>query len=198
MRIAVIAIVFVAVVGGLFLWAFSPSTEPVSVGSSDGPAPTGSTGSTGRARPTDSERGSLLDNVKVDRDTAAEREPPRRQLAPPDPALREDHPDAQNPLKGLEVSPLTSSDLRERGVPDDFESGVLVTSVEPDSPADEVRLVPGDVIVQAQLLDVKEPSDLQRIVSEREYAKVTFVRNGQVLQVVLKRPFFLPPEQVRK
>ncbi|NJK89705.1 MAG: PDZ domain-containing protein [Myxococcales bacterium] len=79
--------------------------------------------------------------------------------------------------------------MAELRVPDRYDGAVMVTHVEPDSPADEVFLQVGDVIVEAQYDRIRTAGDLESVVGARDYSKVTFIRDGTILQVVLQKPF---------
>lgn len=95
-----------------------------------------------------------------------------------------------NPVQGLEMVPATDADRAHAKAPDDrWGKGVLVMNVKPDSPADEVRLRKGDLIVRAQREHINSPQDLIDAAKDRDHVLVTFVREGQYLQVVLKKPF---------
>ncbi|MEQ9499270.1 MAG: PDZ domain-containing protein [Deltaproteobacteria bacterium] len=95
-----------------------------------------------------------------------------------------------NPAHGLEMVPATDADRAHVKVPDKrWGKGVLVMNVAPDSPADEVRLKKGDLIVRAQREHINTPQDLIDAAKGRDHVVVTFVRDGQYLQVVLKKPY---------
>lgn len=185
MRVLIIGGLVAAGLVALFVWALNPAVEPTSISGS---------GETTRSRADGEaesglERRSVLDEARrreAEVDAPKESQPsaePER-VEPPTGRLTE-----KSPLTGLEVTSMSPGDLRQRGVPERYESGVVVTRVEPDSPADEVRLVPGDIIVEARMRSVSDSSDLESIVGGHTHARVTFVRDGTVLQVVLQRPF---------
>lgn len=184
MRALLIAAVVLAGLIGLFVWAFNPSVEPVRVGGEEvaREAPDAPTATTERRSVLDESRRRAAD-VELDAGVAAGREP-----APPEDPLAPDRP-PESPLTGLSVGSVSSSDLRQQGVPDEWDGGVVVTRIEPDSPADEVALEIGDIIVELRRSPVRQPTDLEEIMADHGYAKVTFVRDGQVLQVVLQRPY---------
>lgn len=177
------AVVLLGLVG-LFVWAFNPSVEPVRVGGGDAPA-------TDEPAPgVDSERRSVLDESR--RRAAEADAEPSDEVEPEPEAPADDPPSAgppQSPLTGLAVGSVSSADLRAEGVPDAWDGGVVVTEIAPDSPADEVALEIGDIIVELRRQPVRQPTDLEEIMADHGYAKVTFVRDGQVLQVVLQRPY---------
>jgi S1-C subfamily serine protease len=188
MRIGLIAAVLVLVVGGLFYWAFFETPEP---GFS-------------------AESGSRM---------VPDPAPPPAELAEPEIPVGQAEPEATEPeavpeiergpdessssggeetepaaLKGLKTKPLTFDELRREGVPDRFKGGVAISRVAPGSPAAEVALEPGDIIVRGQTQMVESLEDLERIVAGREYTRVMFVRDGRVMQVVLKPPFEPKPD----
>lgn len=184
MRAVLIAAVVLAGLVGLFVWAFNPAVEPVRVGDAE------PVRETSEAPAATTQRRSVLDES---RRRQAEIEPDAGREAEPDPAPTDDPPSGarppESPITGLSVGSVSSSDLRQQGVPDKWDGGVVVTEIEPDSPADEVALEVGDIIVELRRSPVRQPSDLPEIMGDHGYAKVTFVRDGQVLQVVLQRPF---------
>lgn len=163
--------------------------------SGDGPEAPTRTGpsASATAGSSSTERRSLLEDVQrrgaadgADSDATRAPEPEPEPEAPP---LPEGDRPRRSPVEGLRVESASSADVAAAGVPDAWSSGVVVTKVIPDSPADEVRLKPGDLIVEVRGRSVRQPDDLPRIVGDNSYAKVTFVRNREVLQVVLQRPF---------
>lgn len=183
-----LVVVVALALAGLFYWAFNPSVEPIEV-RTDRSEPRASSEPTS---PT-VERRSVLDEVRR-RDEPASSSADAAAPAPDDdePSRRAESaggPALESPLTGLSVTSISASELRQQGVPDAFEGGVVITRVEPDSPADEDGLVPGDIIVEARMKPVLQPEDLERLVGDHSFAKVTFIRDGQVLQVVLQRPF---------
>ncbi len=90
---------------------------------------------------------------------------------------------------GIQVTRLTEADLRIANVPSRFRGGVRLDSVHVDSPAAEVALRPGDIIVRAQTTMVYSEAGLRALAGTRDYIRIMFVRDGDVRQVVLKRPF---------
>jgi hypothetical protein len=183
-RAVLIGAVVLAGLIGLFVWAFNPSVEPVRVGGDDvaSEVSKGPTATTERRSVLDESRRRAAD-VAVDAGLASEPESAPTE----DPPAPERPP--ESPLTGLSVGSVSSSDLRQQGVPDKWDGGVVVTRIEPDSPADEVALEVGDIIVELRRSPVRQPTDLEEIMADHGYAKVTFVRDGQVLQVVLQRPY---------
>ncbi|MEM1023359.1 MAG: PDZ domain-containing protein [Myxococcota bacterium] len=185
MRIALIASAVVVLLGGLFYWAFTPSPEPGF-----------SAVSNPREVADPSPPEAKLNRVPSDGTKPPEKEAPDPE--PSEPAESEGKPKQarapkdQGPppaLEGLDTQPITLDEMRQQGVPERFKGGVVVSRVTPGSPAAEVALEPGDIIVRGQTQMVESLSDLQDIVEGREYTRVMFVREGQVMQVVLKPPF---------
>jgi membrane-associated protease RseP (regulator of RpoE activity) len=171
-----------------FYWAFNPSVSGPSPG--EGRLVSESTS----PPPDDTDRPSVLEQ----RRRAAgepEAEPADSDDAPSPPAVAgsggeaSEDPEDAPALTGLRVERVTSSELRAAGVPERFKGGVRVADVHPDSPAAEVALEPGDIIVRAQTTMVHTEDELRQQVGQRDYTRVMFVRDGRVLQVVLKPPF---------
>lgn len=121
-------------------------------------------------------------------------EAPAREAPAPAPAQRvhRERPEAEAPLEGLEVRSISDVDRERMKVPKTYGDGVLITQVHPASPAAEVGLAPGDVIVRAQRTNVSSESDLRTAVLDRDHVLVAFYRDGELLQAVLKRPHDAP------
>ncbi len=62
-------------------------------------------------------------------------------------------------LLGLSIAPLTDALRREFRISDGVE-GVIITGVEPDSPAAQKSVKPGDVIVEVTQEEVRQPQDV--------------------------------------
>lgn len=92
-------------------------------------------------------------------------------------------------LSGLDLEPLSDDDRERMKVPGDYGKGVLITSVHPDAPAAEAGLRPGDVIVRALRTEVDMPTDLRDTVGDREQTLVIAARDGQLMQLVLQKPY---------
>lgn len=188
----VLIVVAVLVVAGLFYWAFSPSVSPPRAPVAEKPpAPVSAsgseTGSSGTNEPSESEPVPPVERS----------EPPAEGSAAPAPTARTEATREQgDPLIGLGMAPATLNEMERAGVPERFKGGVMVTAVHPDSPAAEVALEPGDIIVRAQTTDVQSINALQDFVRGREYTRITIVRDGMMSQVILKPPFV--PESERR
>ena len=77
----------------------------------------------------------------------------------PEPAPEDGTGPEQEDLLGLSIAPLTD-DLREKyGISDKIE-GVVITNVEPNSPAAQKNVRPGDVIVEVTQEEVRQPQDV--------------------------------------
>jgi serine protease Do len=70
-------------------------------------------------------------------------------------------PSATRRLLGLELSPLTD-DLRKRFKVAGNVKGVMIVSIEPNSPLSDQRVAPGDVIVEVTGQAIASPADLQK------------------------------------
>ena len=68
---------------------------------------------------------------------------------------------------GMKLSPLTE-EMRSKFKIDKDVNGAVVTNVEPDSPAADKRLQPGDIIAEAGEQKVSSPSDVAKRVGELE------------------------------
>jgi hypothetical protein len=95
----------------------------------------------------------------------------------------------QPALSGLEFQEATAEDRERQGVTDEYGKGVTVTRIHPDSSAAEVAMQVGDVIVRAQKENVNSAEDLRRIIGDRDHVVVNIMRQGQLLSVVLQKPF---------
>jgi hypothetical protein len=98
----------------------------------------------------------------------------------------------QPALSGIELAASTEDDRKRAGVTGKYGQGVTVTRIHPDSSAAEVSMEIGDVIVRAQKENVNSIEDLQRIVGDRDHTVVNFMRDGELMSVVLQRPFRKP------
>ncbi|MGF1509124.1 MAG: hypothetical protein ACFB9M_06430 [Myxococcota bacterium] len=171
---------------GFFYWALTPSIE---TSRTVRPSPRQAPVSSGGTQPSAVPRGSVLDVHRSVR-RAASATPREPEPAPPG-TPESVRPTSQlpGPLMGIQVTRLTEADLRIANVPSRFRGGVRLDSVHVDSPAAEVALRPGDIIVRAQTTMVYSEAGLRALAGTRDYIRIMFVRDGDVRQVVLKRPF---------
>lgn len=95
---------------------------------------------------------------------------------------------ARAALAGLGMRSLTSADRETLKVPARW-SGVVVSSVEPDSSADAIDLRVGDVVVQAGRKKIEQAADLEEAVGSGDHIVLTVVREGFLFQRVLQPPF---------
>lgn len=87
---------------------------------------------------------------------------------------------------GVTLQPVT--DAMARALDLDSARGALVAEVEPDSPAAEVGLQPGDVVLGLDGEEIEDPRELSRAVAERdpgETANLTIHRDGEEVDVEL-------------
>ncbi len=76
---------------------------------------------------------------------------------------------------GLSVEPLTGDKARQLGI--DNDSGVLVTSVDNDSPADAAHVQPGDLIVEVNRVRVTNPDEFHAEISKSKTKAMLLVKN---------------------
>jgi len=89
-------------------------------------------------------------------------------------------------FKGLEVQNLDENVRKMYNIPSDI-SGVFVSNVKEDSPADKAGIKPGDVIIGVEDMNIKNVEDLKRAFEKYPGAKRVFLkRQGIPLIVVLK------------
>ena len=89
---------------------------------------------------------------------------------------------------GLQVQPLTERmakhlDLKRK-------SGVIIIEVEPNSTADQIGLIPGDVIISVEGRSIKNTVDIKRIISENDLRpgdklRMKIYRDGKLFSVKL-------------
>ncbi len=113
-------------------------------------------------------------------------EPPPRPARPAPPAK----PRQKSSQLGLSLSPLDSYARTEYRVPG-YVQGVVVTDVEPDSPADENNFRAGDVIVAVQNQPVHTPDEVMRRVNDdlkagRKVEILLVSRDGALTYVALR------------
>jgi len=87
---------------------------------------------------------------------------------------------------GLRVQNLTPELAEQLGVEE--EQGVVVTAVEPGSPADEANIRRGDVILEVDRSTVKDVADLRQKLSRTDQGALLLVRRGDAtLFVAIKK-----------
>ncbi len=94
--------------------------------------------------------------------------------------------------RGMHMVDATEKRLTRRGIamPPDQQSGVLVTEVTPDSPADLAGLLPGDVLLKIQKITLKGVDDLISTVENKGVVMVSFWRGeSRYLAAVASREF---------
>ncbi len=87
---------------------------------------------------------------------------------------------------GLEVQPLTPALAERLGLED--ASGVVVTGVEPGSPADEAGLQRDDVVLEVNQEPVSDPDALRRALRADEKGALLLIRRGAAELFVPLRP----------
>jgi serine protease Do len=94
----------------------------------------------------------------------------------------------EGPLAGVTVSAITPEARRRLDLPPDVDSGVVVTEVDPRSPARAAGVRPGDVLLEVNRQAVSSPEDFDRAASKaRDNALLLLVREGHTLFVVVKK-----------
>mgnify|MGYP006289699627 CR=1 FL=1 len=185
MKRALVVVVLVGVAVGLGWWALRP----------EGPAPTPGSEPSATAGPpsgsTSGPRRSVLEGVSVparpgDAPTRPEEARSAKPRRPGRFALRVGEVPA---LAGLEVETVGAGDREALKVPDDYGRGVVVTRIHPDAPAAEAGLLEGDVIVRAMRENVDAPTDLERVVGQRDHTLLMASRDGELMQLVIQPPF---------
>jgi serine protease Do len=93
----------------------------------------------------------------------------------------------QNPMRGVQVDDLTSEVARELGLRRDTK-GVVVTDVDPDSPAGDAGLLRGDVIQEVNRRSVNSVSDFQRAVRQagKQPLVLSVNRQGDAAYIVIQ------------
>jgi serine protease Do len=131
----------------------------------------------------------LVLNVVRGRDRLAVRV--RTEALPTDAGLEEarQQPDAESasPAYGLTVQAITKDLAEEYGVAPN--SGVVVTAVESDSPADEKGIQPGDIITQINRQPVDSLKRFRQALKAADAKKglmVNLISNGSTRMVILK------------
>jgi serine protease Do len=86
--------------------------------------------------------------------------------------------------KGLQVQPLTPQLARRQGLPANLR-GLLVTDVEPQSPAGLSGIQPGDVVLEADRRALAQPSDLQAALKGNRSITLLIWRDGRAAYLAL-------------
>jgi len=89
---------------------------------------------------------------------------------------------------GITVEPLTPQLARQLGL-NEGEKGVVISSVDPGSPAAEAGLRPGDVIKEVDRQEIKSVEDYNRAMAKanpKEGLLLLIKRGAGALYVVLK------------
>ena len=92
--------------------------------------------------------------------------------------------------RGMHLVDANEKNLSQRGIslPKDVPSGVLITAIEPDSPADLAGLLPGDVLLKAQKSSIAGVDDLLKTVENKRVVMISFWRGkSQYLAAVANR-----------
>lgn len=95
--------------------------------------------------------------------------------------------DEDGAFLGIYMDDLTLKMKRESNYPHD--TGVLITKVIPDSPADEAGLEDGDIIFSFDGKEVEDPAELSRIVGSKkphDKVKVIFYRDGKKIETTVE------------
>jgi len=87
---------------------------------------------------------------------------------------------------GLGVQPLTPEIREQLEAPPRIE-GVVVSDVEPGSPAAEAGLRPGDILTSVNRRDVKTPEELTAALATQTKALLRVYRGGSAVYVVLRK-----------
>lgn len=178
-RLVFVLLVFAALIAAIALLYPRGSDETAAGGDAEG-------SEVGKKSAEERDRPSLLPQEFPEKETAEgdpKPSPPSRfgMVIQPEPAL-----------SGLEISTASEDDRKRAGVTAQYGQGVTVGHIHPDSSAAEVGLESGDVIVRAQKENVNSVDDLKRIVGDRDHTVVNFMRQGQLLSVVLQKPYQKP------
>ena len=92
--------------------------------------------------------------------------------------------------RGMYLVDANEKNLSQRGIslPKNVRSGVLITAIEPESPADLAGLLPGDVLLKAQKTSTEGVDDLLKTVENKRVVMISFWRgNSQYLAAVANR-----------
>jgi S1-C subfamily serine protease len=84
---------------------------------------------------------------------------------------------------------LGASDRERLNLPAKLKGGMVVTAVDPTSPAAEAHLQKDDVIYRAQHSEVVNENDLRSAVGNREHTVLNVFRKGRPFGVVIHKPW---------
>jgi len=133
---------------------------------------------------------------------------PMPRLEPGQPDLPEGHPPleggpiqpVERPYLGVFFAPITPDLAEAEDLP--VNQGALIREVQPDTPAEQAGLQPGDIVTALDGAQITEDRDLQDLVLEHEpgdRVELTVTRNGQEMTVAVElgrrvEMFFQPDE----
>jgi len=84
---------------------------------------------------------------------------------------------------GITFMGLTTASRQKYTIADSVASGVVITGIEPSSPAADKRLQPGEVLVEINQEPVKQPSDaaqkIEALKTDGKKSALLLVANGQ-------------------
>ena len=86
--------------------------------------------------------------------------------------------------KGLTVEQLSSAQKSQMGIAANIE-GVVVTKVEPNSPAFEEGVMQGDIVIQVENKEIKSLKDFKEAVKGKNKKRVWIYRQGAIFAVAL-------------
>jgi serine protease Do len=90
---------------------------------------------------------------------------------------------------GIYFQPLTQDIADALNLPNDIKNkGVLIGDIEPNGPADKAGLKSGDVIIQVNEAEIKEPNELPRIIAGlpiNKPANITIYRQGNLKTIAV-------------
>ena len=95
--------------------------------------------------------------------------------------------DAEGGTYGLAVQPLTPEIAVQLGMGEGAD-GVVVSSIEPASPAEDAGLRRGDVIVEVNRHPIDGVSEFRNRIEEKKAGAILVVRRGESEQLVALKP----------